>query len=212
MPKFEEWLQISNINLKGANLKQLKECYHKRKRNMKIERSKILKRFCKSPFYVITKKGDIFEIIDYIKENDIKNVILLIICPPPVEPISIDIIALRESLSVPEIKHIIIVRHEGTIDGSICFFNYIGIFSYLKQWYLTFRCPVANYCFGSVIKPVIKTRYMFVFSRNDTEIILEKPIGRKRFFLDENDELYECEWGSLVKINSKTYTNTYPIF
>lgn len=133
--------------------------------------------YIQTSFDVITQTGiGVTEVIENIKKNHITNSILYICCPPPFEKysescyeryISTDLISLVKSIDVPEIKHIIIVRHElRDIDGTYFFDKHIDILNHLHHWYLVYNETVADYIFNYTTY----YRKMYVFSRTDEKI------------------------------------------
>lgn len=137
--------------------------------------------FIQTPFDVTTQtKISATEVIENIKKNHITNSILYICCPPPFDKyisptelsheryISTDLISLVKSIDVPEIKYIIIVRHEKDVDGTRYFDKHVDLLNHLHHWYLVYDEIVSDHLF-SIFSPIYY-RKMYVFSRTDNKI------------------------------------------
>ena len=133
-------------------------------------------RASESNFPVISQGGiGIFEVLQKIKNENIENAILFIQCPPPFEDeISIDLIALMESIKITQIQYVIILRHETChLDGTVDFFDYAKVLSKLDMWNMALYYRTVYYFFGSMYNAdSIYWRTMFVFSRTKTKIFL----------------------------------------
>jgi hypothetical protein len=99
---------------------------------------------------------------------------LLVATPPFEDEISIDLIALMESIKIKQIQYVIILRHETChLDGTVDFFDYAKVLSKLDMWNMALYYRTVSYFFGPMYNAdSIYWRTMFVFSRTKTKIFL----------------------------------------